>query len=87
MMAKPPGVRVMASAIQKPPYEDKAVAPKVFPTAISLGSTRFSNNNNKNEQDILLNSFRYNTYYLYAKKSKQGKKKEIGKRMKRKRLD
>src|SRR4029077_5712519 len=30
---------MMANAIQKPPYEDKAVAPKVFPTAISLGTT------------------------------------------------
>jgi len=32
---KPPGVRVMAKEIQKPPYEESAVAPKVFPTAIS----------------------------------------------------
>lgn len=36
MMLKPPGVRIMAKEIQKPPYEDRAVAPKVFPTAISL---------------------------------------------------
>lgn len=32
----PPGVRMMPKAIQKPPYEESAVAPKVFPTAISL---------------------------------------------------
>lgn len=32
----PPGVRTIANEIQKPPYEDSAVAPKVFPTAISL---------------------------------------------------
>lgn len=34
-IANPPGVRVIAKAIQKPPYEDSAVAPKVFPIAIS----------------------------------------------------
>ena len=33
----PPGVRIMPKAIQKPPYEDSAVAPNVLPTAISLG--------------------------------------------------
>jgi len=27
---------MMPKAIQKPPYEERAVAPKVFPTAISL---------------------------------------------------
>ena len=35
-ISKPPGVRMMAKEIQKPPYEDRAVAPKVLPTAISL---------------------------------------------------
>lgn len=35
---KPPGVRVIPTEIQKPPNEDNAVAPKVFPTAISLKS-------------------------------------------------
>jgi len=35
-IAKPPGVRMMANDSQKPPYEESAVAPKVFPTAISL---------------------------------------------------
>jgi hypothetical protein len=30
------GVRTIAKEIQKPPYEESAVAPKVFPTAISL---------------------------------------------------
>jgi len=34
-ISKPPGVRMIANEIQKPPYEDKAVAPKVLPTAIS----------------------------------------------------
>ena len=34
------GVLTKAKAIQKPPYEDRAVAPKVFPTAISLRSVR-----------------------------------------------
>ena len=33
-----PGVRTQPMAIQKPPYEERAVAPKVFPTAISLFS-------------------------------------------------
>lgn len=37
-MWNPPGVRTIAKATQKPPYEDRAVAPKVFPTAISLRS-------------------------------------------------
>ena len=32
----PPGVRMIAKEIQKPPYEDRAVAPNVLPTAISL---------------------------------------------------
>lgn len=32
----PPGVRMMANESQKPPYEDRAVAPNVLPTAISL---------------------------------------------------
>lgn len=27
---------MMPKAIQKPPYDERAVAPKVFPTAISL---------------------------------------------------
>ena len=35
-MSNPPGVRTIAKEIQNPPYEDRAVAPKVFPTAISL---------------------------------------------------
>jgi hypothetical protein len=35
-MSKPPGVRMIAKESQKPPYEESAVAPKVFPTAISL---------------------------------------------------
>jgi hypothetical protein len=35
-ISKPPGVRMMAVPIQKPPYEDRAVAPKVLPRAISL---------------------------------------------------
>lgn len=35
-MAKPPGVRMMAKESQKPPYEESAVAPNVFPIAISL---------------------------------------------------
>jgi hypothetical protein len=30
------GMSTMAKEIQKPPYEDSAVAPKVLPTAISL---------------------------------------------------
>ena len=34
-MSNPPGVKIMAKAIQKPPYDESAVAPKVFPTAIS----------------------------------------------------
>ena len=33
---KPPGVRIMPKASQKPPYDERAVAPKVLPTAISL---------------------------------------------------
>ena len=37
MIPNPPGVRVMAKEIQNPPYEERAVAPKVLPTAISLG--------------------------------------------------
>jgi hypothetical protein len=37
---KPPGVRMMAVPIQKPPYEARAVAPKVLPSAISLWSVR-----------------------------------------------
>ena len=41
-MSNPPGVRVIPTAIQKPPYEDRAVAPKVFPTAISLVCISFS---------------------------------------------
>jgi len=32
------GVRMRAYEIQKPPYEDRAVAPKVLPTAISLSA-------------------------------------------------
>lgn len=36
MMSKPPGVRIIANESQKPPYDDRAVAPKVLPTAISL---------------------------------------------------
>ena len=35
-ISKPPGVRMIAVPIQKPPYEERAVAPKVFPVAISL---------------------------------------------------
>ena len=35
-ISNPPGVRMMAVPIQKPPYEDRAVAPKVLPRAISL---------------------------------------------------
>ena len=35
-ISKPPGVRTIAKESQKPPYEDRAVAPKVLPTAISL---------------------------------------------------
>ena len=35
-ISKPPGVKIIAKESQKPPYEDKAVAPKVLPTAISL---------------------------------------------------
>jgi hypothetical protein len=30
------GVRMRPKEIQKPPYDDSAVAPKVLPTAISL---------------------------------------------------
>ena len=37
---KPPGVRTIAKEIQNPPYEERAVAPKVFPTAISLFRVR-----------------------------------------------
>jgi hypothetical protein len=37
-ISNPPGVRTTANESQKPPYDDRAVAPKVFPTAISLGS-------------------------------------------------
>ena len=33
---------MMPKAIQKPPYEESAVAPKVFPTAISLVRTFIS---------------------------------------------
>jgi hypothetical protein len=33
-----PGVRIIAKEIQKPPYDDRAVAPKVLPIAISLVS-------------------------------------------------
>lgn len=36
MISNPPGVKVMATAIQKPPYDDSAVAPNVLPMAISL---------------------------------------------------
>jgi hypothetical protein len=36
IMLNPPGVRTIATEIQKPPYDERAVAPKVFPTAISL---------------------------------------------------
>ena len=39
-MSKPPGVSIMANEIQKPPYDESAVAPKVLPTAISLRSDR-----------------------------------------------
>ena len=35
-ISKPPGVKMMAKEIQKPPKEESAVAPNVFPTAISL---------------------------------------------------
>jgi hypothetical protein len=35
-ISNPPGVRMMAKESQKPPYEERAVAPKVLPTAISL---------------------------------------------------
>jgi len=38
MILNPPGVKTMAREIQKPPYEDKAVAPNVLPAAISLHS-------------------------------------------------
>lgn len=42
MILNPPGVKTMAREIQKPPYEDSAVAPNVFPAAISLHlSARF----------------------------------------------
>ena len=37
-MAKPPGVRIMANDNQKPPYDERAVAPNVLPTAISLST-------------------------------------------------
>ncbi len=37
-IAKPPGVKIIAKEIQKPPYDESAVAPKVLPTAISLYS-------------------------------------------------
>lgn len=84
MMAKPPGVRVMASAIQNPPYEDKAVAPKVFPTAISLETTRFSNNK------YLLLNLRIPLKYFFAcmpKKKQTGQKIYIfGRGMERKGL-
>lgn len=36
MMLNPPGVKTIAREIQKPPYEDSAVAPNVLPAAISL---------------------------------------------------
>lgn len=39
-MSKPPGVRMTANESQNPPYEESAVAPKVFPTAISLRNNR-----------------------------------------------
>ena len=39
-MLNPPGVSVMANEIQNPPYEERAVAPKVLPTAISLTQSR-----------------------------------------------
>ena len=39
-ISKPPGVRTIANEIQKPPYEDRAVAPNVLPTAISLRIVR-----------------------------------------------
>lgn len=35
-MLNPPGVRMIANEIQNPPYDERAVAPKVLPTAISL---------------------------------------------------
>jgi hypothetical protein len=35
-ISNPPGVSTMANDNQNPPYDDKAVAPNVFPTAISL---------------------------------------------------
>jgi hypothetical protein len=37
----PPGVRMIAVPIQKPPYEERAVAPKVLPRATSLLFVRF----------------------------------------------
>lgn len=36
MIEKPPGVKAIAREIQKPPYDESAVAPKVLPAAISL---------------------------------------------------
>lgn len=35
----PPGVSTIANESQNPPYDDNAVAPKVFPIAISLQPT------------------------------------------------
>jgi hypothetical protein len=37
-ISKPPGVRIIAYEIQNAPYDEKAVAPNVLPTAISLSS-------------------------------------------------
>jgi hypothetical protein len=36
MMLKPPGVKIIPTEIQNPPYEESTVAPNVFPMAISL---------------------------------------------------
>ena len=40
-MIPKPGVKMIAYEIQKPPYDDRAVAPKVLPTAISLDVVTF----------------------------------------------
>jgi hypothetical protein len=57
-----PGVTTIAYEIQKPPYDDRAVAPKVLPTAISLPNCYYIK---KAECKIYLSLYIY-TYHMPA---------------------
>ena len=52
IISNPPGVRMIAYEIQKPPKDESAVAPKVLPTAISLEKKSAFPSNGKAEKGI-----------------------------------